>query len=627
MKTKFTLLLAIGLNLGVMRLLAQNTAPGAEGAAPVADTAAAKAQAPADDELRKLLRQAIAQADVPATVAPAAETPAASAPAAVAPAAEAPLAVAPATDAPPAAAPVAEVAVSAPAPVAEVSASAPAPAEAPQFAQAKEPAAATLAATEPGAAGQSAPGDLLPLIMFEEAPLNDAIKTLARQAGINFQFDPRVATPAPGPDGKPPAQPTVSIRFENVTAQQALEAVLANHNLSLITDVKTHTSRVTIKDPAAPDPLITKIIQLKYTNPTNLVAVVKATISTRGSVTTDIRTSKLIVVATEKDMLGVDSLVESLDSPTRQVLIEARILETSRAPSTIKGIDWTGTLQAQKFSFGNNALAGVASTPPQTIIDANGNPLTVPGTPGTIGGILSDPKLLADTAKGFNPATAFLNADGVSAVLSFLNTDSDTEVVATPRAVTLDNEKATLSVTRAFPIFNVTPGSANSPAGSQVVYTNLGTILEVTPRISANNTIALKVVPEVSNIDSKDSQTINGAVNIANVYAIRRIEANVVIPSGNTLVMGGLISDTKTKLYTKVPLLGDLPWIGLAFRHEAKSRNKANLLIFITPTVVADNDFHPTKSDFLQNRLEEKPDVEETPWDSGRPKDWRKKTE
>ena len=78
-----------------------------------------------------------------------------------------------------------------------------------------------------------------------------------------------------------------------------------------------------------------------------------------------------------------------------------------------------------------------------------------------------------------------------------------------------------------------------------------------------------------------------------------------MIPSGNTLVMGGLINDTKTKNYTKVPLLGDLPGIGLAFRHENKTRNKQNLLIFITPTIVEDDALHVTSSaaEFLNNRI------------------------
>jgi general secretion pathway protein D len=136
----------------------------------------------------------------------------------------------------------------------------------------------------------------------------------------------------------------------------------------------------------------------------------------------------------------------------------------------------------------------------------------------------------------------------------------------------------------------------------------------------------MDIIPEVSNIDSVDKQTLNGTVNTANIYAIRKIETRVMIPSGNTLVMGGLINDTKNKQFTKVPILGDIPVIGLAFRKESKSRNKQNLLIFITPTIVEDDAYHPTTSgeEFLNTRIVEKPEVEESAWDSGKPHDWSK---
>ena len=469
------------------------------------------------------------------------------------------------------------------------------------------------------------PNEIVPLIVIDDVPLTDAIRNLARQSSLNFQFDPRIT--GMGADGKPTNQPNVSIRFENVTSQEALQAVLDNYNLILVRDPKSKIARVTMKDPKAEDPLFSRTIQLKYSDPTNLVLLIKSTLSKNSSVMADPRTSQLLVTTTEKEMDGVANLISKLDSPTRQVLIEAQIIETTKNPSTVKGIDWSGTLSGQHFAFGNNAIGGVQGTPAQTTI----NPLTgaqtfIPGTPSIPGGILTDPKLLVDTAKGFNPATAFLNADGVSAVLSFLNKDGESEVIATPRAVTLDNQMARLEVTKSFPIFLITPGSANSPAGSSVTYTNLGTILTVTPRIAADKNITLTVVPEVSNIDHVESQTINNSVNTANVYGIRRITTRVMIPSGNTLVMGGLINDTKTKDFTKVPWLGDLPGIGLAFRHESKARNKQNLLIFVTPTIVEDEAFHVTSSgdEFLKNRIISKPDTEESAWDSGKPHDWSK---
>jgi type II secretory pathway component GspD/PulD (secretin) len=471
---------------------------------------------------------------------------------------------------------------------------------APANAPADKPAPGAPAA-QPDQASLAAPksDEIVPLIVIDDVPLTDAVRNLARQSGLNFQFDPRIGATN---------QPSVSIRFENVSAQEALLAVLENYNLKLDKDPKAKIARITIKDPKAEEPLISKIVQLRYSDPTNMVHVLKATLPPRSSIVADARTSQIIVTTTEKEMDNALTLIEKLDTATRQVLIEAKLFETAKNPSTVKGIDWSGTLEAQRFTLGNNTLS-----PPSSISD---NKL-VPN---------AAPRILLDTAKGFNPATAFLDADGLSAVLSFLNKDNDTEVVATPRAVTLDNQVATLSVTRAFPIFQVTPGSANSPAGATVTYTNLGAILYVTPRIAADNNIALRVAPEVSNIDGVDRQTLNSQVNTANIYAIRRIETSVMIPSGNTLVMGGLVNNTKNKSYIKVPVLGDLPGIGLAFRKESKSQNKQNLLIFITPTIVENGDYQPnaTGRDFLSSRSYESPDEPWSSWDSGKPHDWTK---
>jgi len=459
-------------------------------------------------------------------------------------------------------------------------------------------------AAREGETNAAAKGDeTVPLIVIDDVPLTDAIRNLARQSNLNFQFDPRVTSSN---------QPNVSIRFENVSAQEALTAVLENYGLVLVKDTKSKIARVTIKDPKAEDPLVSRIVQLRYSDPSNLVHIVKTTLSPRSTVVADQRTSQLIINTTEKEIDQVLPLIEKLDTATKQVLIEAKLLETSKNPTSIKGIDWSGTLENQHFAFGNN----LESKSVDELTSVNRPLASAPNIP----------KLMVDTAKGFNPGTAFLDADGVSAVLSFLNKDSDTEVVATPRAVTLDNQLATLAVTKAVPIFQITPGSANSPAGATINYTNLGVILFVTPRIAADNNISLKVVPEVSNIDSVDRQFLNGALNTANIYAIRRIETSVMIPSGNTLVMGGLVNDAKTKSYVKVPILGDIPFAGLAFRKESKIRNKQNLLIFITPTVVDDGDFQATTSGrvFLQNRPTESPETKETAWDSAKPYDWTK---
>lgn len=456
-----------------------------------------------------------------------------------------------------------------------------------------------------------------------------AIQSLAQQANINIHIDPSI-TFTNLPDGRP-SVPMVSLRWRNITAEDALVEVLDIHGLALVRNSKTQIFRVTKK--SSEPPRFTTLIQLKYSNPTNIMELLKTTFGDplKSKVNADSRTSQILLFATEKETEAATNLVAQLDTPTKQVLIEARLLETSKSPRSVKGIDWSGTLEGQNVTIGNGRTTGTTTTQTpgasSTTTLPSGRTVTTPSGSSSKTDLLTQlgvGGISADSARGLYPSTAFLNADGVRAVLSFLNTDADTEVVATPRQVTADNVTATLAVTRAFPIFETTPGSAQTPASAKITYTNLGTILKVTPRIAAGSNIVLKVIPEVSNIDSKDRQIINGDINEANVYAIRRMETEVMIPSGNTLVMGGLISDTSTKSYSKVPILGDLPGLGLAFRRDTKSRIKSNLIIFVTPTIVRDFDFQPTGTDFLKKKPSDKADTEESAWNSGKPHDWKK---
>jgi type IV pilus assembly protein PilQ len=471
----------------------------------------------------------------------------------------------------------------------------------------------------------------IPTIRFQDVPLTTAIDALAREAGINYLLDPKIAFGQPDANGHVNVEPSLSIRWENITAEQALLALLDNYGLQLVVDPKTKIDRITTKDPLAPPSLTTRVIQLKYASVSNMEDAVTGTLTDKRSrVITDIRTSQLIVVATDREQADVDTLIAELDRPTRQVLIETKLVEISSNPSTQKGIDWTGTLQAQHASYGNGVSYITQPTAPTfSFTNILGNQVeyeSAPAQPGILSTVLNPngPGILANTANGFDPATFFLNADGVHAVLSYLNSSSDAQVVSTPRVVTLDNETATISVTRAFPIFNTTAGTQGSPGGSSITYSNLGTILEVTPRISANDYIRLKVTPNVSSFFATVTKTVAGVVNQADEFDVRQIDTQVLIPNANTLVMGGLVKDSPSASYTKVPILGDIPLLGHAFRSEDKQLDKDNLLIFITPTIVQDTDFHPSASDFLQSRPEQqKPSMNPNGlWDSSLPYDW-----
>jgi type II secretory pathway component GspD/PulD (secretin) len=482
-------------------------------------------------------------------------------------------------------------------------------------------------ANETASADTNAPA-VLP-IQFQDVPITTAIENLARLADINYLLDPKIGYGQPDQNGQIKPEPTISVRWENVSARQALLAVLDNYNLELVEDSKTKIARIGIKNPNAPPLLLTRVIQLKYSSVSNMEnAVESALTDKRSRVVPDSRTSQLVVVATESEQDAVDTLVEQLDKPTRQVLIETRLMEVSSSPSTTKGIDWSGTLSGQHVSFGNNLNANPTTISPGYLGFPANQAITNGQSPEIginqeLANLVNKPNLAANTAEGFG-ATAFLNADGVSAVLSFLNQDADAQTIATPRVVTLDNEPAHIEVTRASPIFATTAGTQGSPGGSQVTYTNLGTILNVTPRISANDYIWLTVAPEVSSVADTVTKIVAGVENQADEYDVRKVTTQVLIPNANTLVMGGFIKDNTQNQYTKVPVLGDIPVFGYAFRSESKGLIKDNLLIFITPTIVRDGDFQPTSTEFLQSSpLGPKPPMNPTTmWNSAKPRDW-----
>ena len=392
------------------------------------------------------------------------------------------------------------------------------------------------------------------------------------------------------------------------------------------------------------------------------MADISGTLSARSTIVRDQRTRQLVIRTTEKELPGVEALIAKLDTATRQVLIEAKIVETTKDITSAKGVDWTGTLAAQHVSFGNGLTSGSANNLNQvgngagagstTTLPSGGtaptsgsSPIssifsnTVSSTTAITGNPASGGGLSLNTAHGFSPTTAFLNADGLAAVLSFLNTDADTKSIAFPRTVALDGVPTELMVVQNIPIFEQTQSApaAGAAAGLATVLPNydkevkgvilneVGVKLIVTPRIAGPTNVLLDLRPEISQKDALvASQSLNGQVSTAPIFDRRAIVTEASVPTGYTLVLGGLDNDVVTKTYTKVPFLGDLPGIGYAFRSDAKSDSKDRILIFVTPTIIQDSDFQPAQTTFLAQKGAAPSNIKEPIWDTGEPYDWTK---
>jgi type II secretory pathway component GspD/PulD (secretin) len=493
-------------------------------------------------------------------------------------------------------------------------------------------------------------------IGFDDLPLPDAIRQLAVYAGLNIQFDHKLDNPVDPVTHQPVPYPTVKERWKNLTALQAIQALLDKYDWQMKRNPNTPVVMIGPKEANAVEPQVLKVFLLAYSDPTNIMNEVQKVMPSVG-VIPDLRTHKVIVRTTEREMPAVENLISNLDSSTGQILIEAKIIETTKDITSAKGIDWTGTAAAQHVSFGNGLTGGTVTQTTQTA-PSTGAPATAPGGRTSSGSLLATTVnntqsfvtttvgstsqaggFSLNTAKGFSPSTAFLNADGVSAVLSFLNSDADTKSIAFPRTVSLDGRKTTLAVIQNVPIFEQTqstpgPGSSqglatvvpnyNKTVGDTIL-NEVGVKLTVTPRIAGASNVLVTVQPEISSVDTKiATDTLNGQVNTSPIFDRRILETQAAVPTGYTLVLGGLDNDILGQTLTKVPGLGDLPGVGSLFRSNSKNHTRDTILIFVTPTIIRDADFQPATTDFLRSRNEAMPTGKDSYWDSASPRDWTK---
>ena len=195
------------------------------------------------------------------------------------------------------------------------------------------------------------------------------------------------------------------------------------------------------------------------------------------------------------------------------------------------------------------------------------------------------------TRGGFGDAIggqfAILSAPAMSITTRLLNEDADAEFLAHPRVVTSNNLEAKITITRAQPV----PQLNFNEQTAQAVFSGFqdkefGNTLTVTPSINKDGYISMKVKPEISNKVGDATFAFGGATVTSPVIDKRTLDSNVLIRSGDTLAIGGLLQDEQTKGRSKIPVLGDVPLLGYLFQEKLNQRNKRNLLIFVTPTII-----------------------------------------
>jgi type IV pilus assembly protein PilQ len=389
----------------------------------------------------------------------------------------------------------------------------------------------------------------------------------------------------------------IAMRLQNVPWDQALDIILRTKglglrqqgNVMLVAPLQELANRErveleTAKQKSELSPLRSEIIQLNYAKATDMLSLVtpkgneKASmLSERGRLTVDERTNTMIILETREKIEEIRGLVGRLDIPVRQVLIESRIVIADDDYSKQLGVRFGVSTVARNGNSGVVTSSGTNTATNTTV----GSFLQNGGFPVTLGAQADRYNVNLPTTE--TPAGSFalaiLGADYlVDLELSALQTEGRGEVVSTPRVVTANGKQASVEQGREIPYLE----SASSGAAT-ISFKKAVLSLLVTPQITPDDRVVMDLA--VTN-DSQGQNVPTGLGGTAPAIDTRRLNTQVLVRSGETVVLGGVFNQESSSDQTKVPLLGDVPLVGRLFRKDEKSSIKRELLIFVTPKVL-----------------------------------------
>ena len=394
---------------------------------------------------------------------------------------------------------------------------------------------------------------------------------------------------------------TVTLRLQDVPWDQALDIILQSKGLGMRKtdnviwiapkDEIIAKEKLELESQAAVlnlEPLRTQSFQMNYAKAADMAVQLTGagggekssgrTLSPRGSATADVRTNQLFVTDVPSRLEQVQQVILKLDIPVRQVLIEARIVEASDTFGRSLGVRLGGAdLRAQRGGDGGYQVSGdnrvafgtsygdaVASSGAGGAVNTSGNFVNFPAA-----GLANASATPATFAVSLFSAAAnrFLNLE-----ISALEADGKGKVVSSPRVVTADQKEAIIEQGREVSISSTFD---NKPLVEKVK----GVLsLKVTPRITPEGGIILAVEITKNTIISRSPVEIS----------VKSVKTEILVENGGTVVIGGIFELTETDSETKVPFLGDLPGVGNLFKTKSRSLDKQEMLVFITPKVVAD---------------------------------------
>ena len=307
--------------------------------------------------------------------------------------------------------------------------------------------------------------------------------------------------------------------------------------------------------------------------------------SNTSTIEADEGTNALIITADPDEMASLEVVIQRLDIRRAQVLVEAIIVEMEVIDGQELGLQWlfadNDGVFGSNITKGDARLGGIAGS---QLAEGGGD--TPDGV--NLGGLAA---ALAGTG-GTTLGWAQLDSMGLSmtVILNALNETANTNILSTPSILTLDNQEAFITVGQQVPF--VTGSFTNTGAGGDgaqnpfqtIERENVGITLTVTPHINDGDSVVLDIMQEVSSI-SKTSVIASDVITNE-----RKIQTKILALDGQVVVLGGLIKDDVQDAQQKVPLLGDIPYLGRLFRSDAERVSKQNLMVFIRTTIIRDNE-------------------------------------
>ena len=294
-------------------------------------------------------------------------------------------------------------------------------------------------------------------------------------------------------------------------------------------------------------------------------------------ITSDESTNSLVLIATRDQFAIIRQVIDKLDIPRKQVFVEAVILEMATDDTNSAGLSFHagGENAAGGTNIYSAQVGGTSSIPDQSLLSGMAVGVFGPSIPVSLGvGASSD-------GEGGGASTIDIPAFGI--VLNALQSNSAVNIVSTPNILTMDNEEAKIVVGRNVP-FPV--GQTQTSIGFPVTNfqrEDVAITLKVTPQINESDYVTLETFLEIQEIEGDVAGTADQG---GPTTSKRSVENTIVVKDNQTIVIGGLISETTNETETKIPILGDIPLVGALFRGSTDQARKTNLMIFLTPHVI-----------------------------------------